>query len=428
MSWKFVHLLVTLNVRCALGQRMYAHSTKDQDWSGICSRVVKHVQCENVFRHGAVVLNASVDNIKALGPDVQISGEEFVGTRGGTIFPYATLTEAPHGVVAFKYNTYIDGKRRLLQQASETNAPYHLTFLHTQKRRACKRWEECRSDNTHDFVYSRTGQGVTVYQVADGINLNHVDFQLSRVSHGAGPLDRKSPCSEWFGSHYAGIVNGAINGVAKQAHVVAVTRSAGCMEPFAMHDLFKAIQWVKHKIDTEGAGRSIVVLHDVLQVSQHSSVTISLFEDLVSDLLKTGVVVIAAAGARSDNACNYTPQRFTDVITVGALDTIISPERTGSNVPIVSPWQFSNSGECVDIWAPGSHIQSAWAPGVDRSAVVSGTSEAASLVAGVSALIVQNLNAPVDVRAELIKASAKHLLLSPPPNSTQAVLQMPEFS
>src|SRR5262249_6162595 len=111
----------------------------------------------------------------------------------------------------------------------------------------------------------------------------------------------------------------------------------------------------------------------------------SLEAEIDALIVTHGAVVVISAGNYAADACQYAPggqgvkgSNFNRAITVGSVD----PDDQ------VSP--FSNTGNCVDIFAPGSNIVSA----VPKSGscyqsnftALSGTSQAAAHVAGVAAL------------------------------------------
>jgi subtilisin family serine protease len=94
----------------------------------------------------------------------------------------------------------------------------------------------------------------------------------------------------------------------------------------------------------------------------------------VNNLVASGVPIAVAAGNSNANACNSSPARATSAITVGSTTTTDARS------------SFSNFGTCLDLFAPGSGILSAWFTSNTATATLSGTSMASPHVAGVAAL------------------------------------------
>lgn len=93
----------------------------------------------------------------------------------------------------------------------------------------------------------------------------------------------------------------------------------------------------------------------------------------VANTVTKGIVVVVSAGNTGSDACALSPSSVPSAITVGSIDQFdkISAHLTGD-----SPWA-SNFGLCVDVYAPGSFIKSAFADSTGGSAILSGTSMAA---------------------------------------------------
>jgi len=119
----------------------------------------------------------------------------------------------------------------------------------------------------------------------------------------------------------------------------------------------------------------------------------------IDDAVDAGVTVVVAAGNQNDDACKYTPAVVTNAITVGATTTL--DHRSG----------FSNYGTCVDIFAPGSAILSAYygcskdfCPVTSDVIEDSGTSMACPAVAGAAAVLLgrQPSLKPAEIKSKLL--------------------------
>jgi subtilisin family serine protease len=132
--------------------------------------------------------------------------------------------------------------------------------------------------------------------------------------------------------------------------------------------LYPAIDWI---IEHHQPGVPAVVN---LSVGMPKS---EAFNEAVRRLIADGLVVVAAAGNQNRDACSYSPASESSAIVVGATDRAE-----------LRAW-YSNYGSCVDLFAPGSDVVAAWfgAPNIYRSS--SGTSNAAPIVSGIVALMLE---------------------------------------
>jgi serine protease len=115
-------------------------------------------------------------------------------------------------------------------------------------------------------------------------------------------------------------------------------------------------------------------------------------------MINHGVVLIVTAVGGNTNACSLSPARVPNAITVGSSDSIDT--RSPS----------SNWGTCLDIFAPGVNITSAWHTSNTAARTLSGI--ASPHVAGVAALYLQtDKNASVSqVRNATVDGSTKNKL------------------
>jgi subtilisin family serine protease len=114
------------------------------------------------------------------------------------------------------------------------------------------------------------------------------------------------------------------------------------------------------------------VTHLSLGSSQSTAVNAA-----VAGAVNKGLTMVVAAGNNKLNACNYSPASEPTATTVGA--TTSSDARAS----------YSNYGSCVDIFAPGSAITSAWIGSSTATNTISGTSMASPHVAGIAALALE---------------------------------------
>ncbi|XP_011674329.1 uncharacterized protein LOC586545 [Strongylocentrotus purpuratus] len=219
-------------------------------------------------------------------------------------------------------------------------------------------------DDTYNQVLG-DGEGVSVYVLDTGINLNHQDW-VGRSSYGIDTHGGTGEDCNGHGSHCAGTIGGTQYGVAKAAKLIGV-RVLSCAGSGAYSQIIDGCDWVVAN----------AVLPAVASMSLGGGAN-QATDDAIQRMIDAGITVVVAAGNDNGNACNSSPARSEPAITVGATD---STDTRAS---------FSNYGTCVDIFAPGVSITSAWYGEPDATNTISGTSMACPHVAGASAVILAN--------------------------------------
>ena len=251
------------------------------------------------------------------------------------------------------------------------------------------------------YTYGATGTGVNAYIIDTGIRLTHGDFAgraysgFDAINDGNGTND----CNG-HGTHVAGTVGGNTWGVAKGVKLHAV-RVLSCSGSGSWSGVVAGVDWVTaNHVKPAVANMSL------------GGGAMQSVDDAVTNSINAGVTYAIAAGNDSGDACLKSPARTPSAMTVGS--TTNTDARSS----------FSNFGTCVDIFAPGSNITSAWYTSDTSTNTISGTSMAAPHVAGVAALYLeQNPTAtPQTVMQELAARATPGKVTSPGTGSPNLLL------
>lgn len=256
------------------------------------------------------------------------------------------------------------------------------------------------------YSYVDSGSGVTAYIIDTGIRSSHSQFSgrmvagFSAINDGRGTED----CNG-HGTHVAGTVGGSTHGVAKSVTLVPV-RVLDCTGSGTWSGVVAGLDWVAANHVSGPA---------VANMSLGGGIS-STVDAAVQNVINDGVLVAVAAGNSSADACNTSPARVPGAVTVGAT----------SSIDVQA--SYSNFGICLDLYAPGSSITSAYYTSDTATATMSGTSMASPHVAGVAAVLLgryPNLtvaeatstlitNATTGVVTSIGAGSPNRLLYSPP--------------
>lgn len=234
------------------------------------------------------------------------------------------------------------------------------------------------------YTTANSGAGVSAYVIDSGVLASHTEFGgrvaagWTAVADGLGTGD----CNG-HGTHVAGTIAGKTYGVAKAATIIPV-RVLDCNGSGFNSDVVAGLEWVAthHQAGTPAVAN--------MSLGSTASATV---DAAVQGILNDGVTAVVAAGNSGADACNSSPARVPDALTVAATD---SADRQAS---------FSNFGTCVDLYAPGVGIASAGTASTTAAASMSGTSMAAPHVAGAAAAVLAR-------SPELVPAAVASQLIS----------------
>ena len=245
------------------------------------------------------------------------------------------------------------------------------------------------------YSYDFTGAGVRAYIIDTGLRFSHGDFGGRAVSGYDAVDGGTADDCHGHGTHVAGTVGGATYGVAKAVSLIGV-RVLDCNGSGTLSGVVAGVDWV--------TGNHVKPAVANMSLGGSASSTI---DAAVRNSIAAGVTYAIAAGngdffGFQADACNYSPARVAEAMTIGATD---NTDRKAS---------WSNYGSCVDWFAPGVGITSAWSTGDAATNTISGTSMATPHVAGAAALYLQNHPAatPQQVRDALYAMTTKGIVTS----------------
>jgi subtilisin family serine protease len=200
---------------------------------------------------------------------------------------------------------------------------------------------------------------VSAYIIDTGLQANHPQFG-TRASNVYDAFGGTGADCNGHGTHVAGIVGATTYGVAKGVYLRGV-RALNCSGSGTTSGIVAAIDWVRLNATRPAVAN--------LSLGGAYSLTLN---TAVTNLWNAGIFTTVVAGNENQDACNTSPASATAAMAVAG---------TNANDTRLSS---GNWGACVDIYAPGGQIPSAWIN--SGTATLSGSSMAAPHAAGVGAL------------------------------------------
>ncbi|MFN2405733.1 MAG: S8 family peptidase [Pyrinomonadaceae bacterium] len=248
---------------------------------------------------------------------------------------------------------YVEEDGVVTADATQSNPPWGLDRID----------QRARPLNA-SYTFNWTGANVRAYVIDTGILTSHTQFG-GRASNVFDAFGGNGTDCNGHGTHVAGTIGGSTFGVAKSSLPRGV-RVLNCSGSGSNSGVIAGVDWVRANHQAPA----------VANMSLGGGAS-SALDTAVNNLSNAGVAIAVAAGNSNTNACNSSPARAANAITVGS--TTSTDARSS----------FSNFGTCLDLFAPGSGILSAWIGSNTATRTISGTSMASPHVAGAAALYKQ---------------------------------------
>jgi subtilisin family serine protease len=342
--------------------------------------------------------------------------EDEDASRSETRATVASLSDEHDAEVEHRYVNTVRGfsatmtREQALELSTDPAVAFveqNRTYTTTDTQTPTPSWGLDRIDQrdlplNNSFTYPNNGAGVKAYIIDTGIRTSHSAFG-GRATWGVNTVDANNSDCNGHGTHVAGTVGGAPYGVAKGVQLVAV-KVLNCAGSGTTASVVGGIDWV--------TGNHAANQPAVANMSLGGAGSDVAIETAVRNSITDGVTYAIASGNSNANACNFTPARVGEAITVNA--TTNADARAS----------FSNFGTCTDVFAPGQAITSAWNTSDTATNTINGTSMAAPHVAGAAALVLgaTPTASPATVASTLINASTPNKVANPGTGSPNRLL------
>ncbi|GAB7364929.1 hypothetical protein MBLNU230_g5717t1 [Neophaeotheca triangularis] len=263
-------------------------------------------------------------------------------------------------------------RRQQATYGSRPHSPWGLQRISTTN--DLSRGDPKQMDYTYNYANADLGTGADIYIIDTGLYTAHNDFD-DRAQM-LWSFDSETSDPDGHGTHVAATAGGHLLGVASNANLFGVraldTEGGGWSS-----NVVAAINRVIQAHDDRQADPSIATAGSVMSLSLAASAPVAAIDAAIAAAVEAGIHTCVAAGNANEDACSSSPAsaggQNGGAITVGSvgMDDVRS--------------DFSNYGACVDVYAPGEDIISAWPGDPNFINSLSGTSMATPHVTGIVA-------------------------------------------
>lgn len=226
-----------------------------------------------------------------------------------------------------------------------------------------------------NYPHLKSKHQTVIYIVDTGVRVSHEQFggRAIRVKNFNPTEDDED--HNGHGTHVAGTLIGSRYGVSQTHSTLKVVKVFGKNGAAPVSNIAASIAWcVQDHLENPGQ-------RGVLNFSAGGP-KIAAYDRVFQHAVKSGLAVAVAAGNGQRDACTFGPanngETVKGLVVVGATDM-------WDNIAVFPTWWGSNWGKCVNVFAPGAYIDSAYHTSDTATFSSSGTSMAVPHVAGLMA-------------------------------------------
>ena len=224
-------------------------------------------------------------------------------------------------------------------------------------------------DENYYFSGDFEGEGVTGYIIDTGVYVDHPEFEGRAVLGPNYSSDFRNVDYVGHGTHVAGVMGSKTFGVAKNVNI----HSVKVLDRLGQGTLSSVISGLEYAVNHQRTSGTKGIANLSLGASKSS-----VLDSAIKAAYDAGLLVVVAAGNNNMDACRTSPAGSDYALTVGAID-----DKSDEIA------HFSNWGSCVDVFAPGVEVVSLGNGVMGSIQVLSGTSMASPVVAGLAATLLQ---------------------------------------